>query len=186
MIKQGMVTLPEMEIIQLRFGQSHDLFVAQENKPLRYYSLQDGKKLKLIWEKPLPEGLNWESYMYTIPSGKLIMSWNETFVFDRNLELLSKYQLPGAIRGMSRDECFVVCDWFTDASQKSGELRVSRRSITSPEKETFTFKTPAQGAYKRDDTLYAVCGEDGRTAIVAYMQCYVDFYSPTGQCEVYY
>ena len=182
-IKQGMVTLREKETINLWFGQSHDVLVAQEKKPLRYYSLQDCNKLTLLWEKTLPEGLKCSCWMYTTPSNKLVMSWSGVmFVFDRNLNLQRKHKVPGEIRAVMGDDYFLVDNYYTDASKKSGVLRVSRRELSAPEKENFTLSTPADGAYKRDDVLYAACAEDGHTAIMAEEKSYVDFYTPTGQC----
>ena len=144
----------------------------------------DGDKLTLVWEKSMPEGLAYNCYKYTTPSRKLIMSWACMFVFDGNLTLLSKYPLPGQIRGMWRDEYFVVCDWFTDDSKNSGELRIRKRKLSAPRQNMFTFSIPAEGAYRRDDALLAACAEDGSTAIVARRQRYADFYCPTGQCII--
>ena len=190
-IKQGMVTLPEKGEIVLRFGQAHDVLVTQTNKPLRYYSLQDANKLTLVWEKTMPEELDWNCFMYTTPSGKFITSdFREKFVFDRNFNLLSKHKVPGEILGVMGDDYFVACDGYTASSllrrvvTEHGVLRLSRRELATPEKKTFALSIPAEGGYKQGDEIHAACTKDGHTAVVAFRQSYVDFYSPTGQCSL--
>ena len=187
LIKMGKaVTLPveKSSPVNLHFGQSHDLLVAQENNPLRYYSLSRGiNKPTLVWEKPMPKGLDWDCRKFTTPSDKLIMSGSDTLVFDDNLNLISKSSLPGMIRGIKGEEFYVACDKFT---QTSGKLQLSRREFSAPKKETFTFTTPANEdiVYMAYDKLYAVCGEDGSTAVVATGKCFADFYGPKGQCSL--
>ena len=169
--------------VQLRLGQCHDVIATQKDKPwIRYYSVEGGNKMTLLWEKPLPEGVVYNCWKYTTPSRKIILSHaNVMFVFTKDLTLLSKYTIPGAIRGVKGDDYFLMCNGFTEASRNSGELQISRRAMAEPEEDVLTLSIPAEGAYKRDDELHAACAGDGRTVIIARKQLFVDFYDPNGE-----
>ena len=172
-----MVTLPERGTSALFFGQCHDVIVTQRDNPwIRYYSFEGGNKLTLVWEKPLPEGVKYSCYKCTTPSRKIILSWaGVMFVFNSDFSLLSQYSIPGAILAVMGDDYFLVSNYHTEASDKSDVLCVSKRLIAEPEKDVLTLSVPADGAYKRDDVLYAACAGDGHTAIVAIYQTFVDF-----------
>ena len=177
------MTMPERGTINVGFGQCHDLMVTQPDKPwIRYYSLEGENKVTLVWEKPLPEGVEYNSWMYTTPSHKLIMSRaGVMFMFDRNLSLLRQCSIPGEICGVMGDDYFLVCNAYTKVCRESDELRVSQRRIVDPEKDVLTLSVPVDGAYRRSDSLRAACTGDGHTVMVALEQSFVDFYSPSGK-----
>ena len=181
--KRGMVTLPGKGKVALHFGQSHTVLLVWADQPttLHHYRLCDNK-LKLLFKTPPPDTVTWKCYKYTTPNNNIIMSYGgKMHMFNSDLKLLKKVDIPGDIYGIMKDQYMVVGDYYTTASQRDGVKRLSVRKLSSPDREEWILDVPPGGAYNNEDVIYARVTSQGSVAVVVQNKPHIDFYTRGGE-----
>ena len=181
--KRGMVTLPGKGEVCLLFGQSHNVLLGWADQPttLHHYRLCDNK-LELLFNKPLPDTVTRKCYKYTTPNNNIIMSsGGKMHMFNSDLKLLKKVDIPGDIYGIMKDQYMVVSDYYTTASKRDGVERLSVRKLSSPDREEWILDVPPGGAYNRQDEIHARVTSQGSVAVVVKNKPHIDFYARGGE-----
>ena len=182
-----MLTLGGTGVCIVRFGQCQNALVTWGDKTdkLQHYEVNDEDSMELVWEKSLPEGVNWKEAMWTTPSRQILISpEGRLLMFTSNLMKISEFKLPGDIAGLTTGQRLVVGDEHTAASKKDGLMRLDVRTAASPETVLWRLRTPASQAYKRSDLVFACGSTDGAVAVIDINKPFVDFYEPGGMCSI--
>jgi WD40 repeat protein len=175
--KVSKLIIPVKKNAFVHFGQDHFLAVYTDDNTLHFYEYT-GNQYNCLWDKPMPEGLAFNSYKHVSPRKDIYISFHlsEVSLFNGDLELKKKLKSPGAMIGLLAGGKLAV---VTEAS--SSHVKVSVAPVGTLHEPSTRLEEPKEGAYLRENTLCACGRQDGTVAVIAVKKPFVDIYSSSGE-----